>query len=103
MITALSRFQLRPGLTREQAIAEIHETIPVYKGRAHLVRKYITLNFEEGYGIGIYLWNDRAAAEQFFAFARAKIREQTGSDPEITFLDTPVVVDNLTGEVITEA
>ncbi|MCU0757839.1 MAG: hypothetical protein MUF07_01385 [Steroidobacteraceae bacterium] len=103
MITAISKFRLRPGLTRAQAIAEIHETVPVYKGRPGLVRKYIALDFEAGYGMGIYLWNERAAAEQFFQFARAKIREQTGSDPEITLLDTPVIVDNLTGEVRTEA
>lgn len=82
---------------------EINETIPVYKGRAGLIRKYICLNFEEQYGLGIYLWQDRALAEKFFAFARAKIREQTGSEPEITLLDTPVIVDNLTGEVSVEA
>lgn len=102
MITALSKFKLRPGLTRDQAIAEIHETIPIYKGRPDLVRKYIGLDFEAGYGIGIYLWKNRESAEKFFAFARAKIREQTGSDPEITFLDTPVIVDNVTGEVLAD-
>jgi hypothetical protein len=99
MITAISKFKLRPGLTHEKAIEEIKETIPVYKGRPGLVRKYICLDFEKGYGCGIYLWKTREQAEQFFAFARAKIREQTGSDPEITLLDTPVIVDNLTGEV----
>ncbi|HPF28292.1 MAG TPA: hypothetical protein P5528_09895 [Steroidobacteraceae bacterium] len=102
MITGISRFKLRPGLTKEKAIEEIHETIPVYKGRPGLVRKYICLNFEEGYGMGIYLWENRADAEKFYAFARAKIKEQTGSEPEITLLDTPVIVDNVTGEVMSE-
>ena len=102
MITGISRFQLRPGLTREQALEEIQETIPVYKGRAGLVRKYICLDFDKRYGLGIYLWNDRQTAETFYAFARAKIKEQTGSEPEITLLDTPVIVDNLTGEVMIE-
>lgn len=102
MITAISRFQLRPGLSREEALAEIHETIPVYRGRDGLVRKYICLNFEERWGCGIYLWKTRAQAEAFFAFARAKIREQTGSEPEITLLETPVIVDNLAGTIETD-
>lgn len=99
MITAITRFRLRPGLTREQAIEEIKETIPMYMGRPGLVRKYICLNFEEGWGCGVYLWESRQQAEQFFAFARQKIREQTGSEPEISLLETPVIVDNLTGAV----
>lgn len=99
MITAISKFRLRPGLTRQTAIEEIKETIPVYQGRPGLVRKYICLDFDNGYGCGIYLWETRQQAEQFFTFARAKIREQTGSEPEITLLETPVIVDNLTGTI----
>lgn len=102
MVTGISRFKLRPGLTRAQALAEIHETIPVYKGRPNLVRKYICLDFDAGYGMGIYLWQDRESAEKFYAFARPMIRAQTGSDPEITILDTPVIVDNVSGEVHSE-
>lgn len=99
MITAISKFKLRPGLSRSELLADIQHTIPVYKGRPGLVRKYICLNVDEGWGCGVYLWESREQAEQFFAFARAKIREQTGSEPEITLLDTPVIVDNLTGAV----
>ena len=35
--------------------------------------------------------------------AREMIRKQTGSEPEITLLDTPVIVDNVTGEVAVTA
>jgi|GEM_PF-5049327 len=41
----------------------------------------------------------RFKAKAFFAIARAQIKEQTGSKPEISFMDTPVVMDNVTGEV----
>ncbi len=99
MITAFSRFRLPPGLNREQILADIQHSLPMYKGRDGLIRKYICIDIEQGVGTGVYLWNDRAKAEAFFAIARAKIKEQTGSEPEISYMDTPVVVDNLTGEV----
>lgn len=100
MYTAITKFSLRPGLTREQAIEEIKETIPVYQHQPAFVRKYICLDMDKREGRGIYLWTDRTAAEAFFARARDMIRKQTGSEPEIVILDTPVIVDKASGEVI---
>jgi predicted RNase H-like nuclease len=99
MITAITRFKLRPGMSREEVIEDIQHSIPAYKGRAGLVRKYICIDHKEGWGCGVYLWETREQAEAFFTFAREMIRKQTGSEPEITLLETPVIVDNLTGEV----
>ncbi len=99
MITVMSRFQLRPGLDRSTALEEIQETIGWYQGRAHCIRKYVCLNWEGRYGIGVYLWDDREAAEAFYAAATAEIERQTGAPPELTWFETPVVVDNAVGEV----
>lgn len=100
MITVFSKFQLRPGLTRDQAMEEIQETIDWYKGREGCVRKYICLDWEERYGFGVYLWESREQAEEFYARATAEIERQTGAKPEILYFDTPVIVDNSTGEVL---
>lgn len=102
MITVFSKYPLREGLTREQAIEEIKETIPVYKGRKGVIRKYICLDFEKRIGYGVYLWEDRKLAEEFYAMARPIIARQVGAEPEILFFDTPVIVDNATGEVIVD-
>lgn len=99
MITAVTKFRLPPGLSREAIIEHMQHTIPVYKGRPGLVRKYLCMKPEEGWGCGVYLWETREQAEAFFAVAREMIRKQTGSEPEITLLETPIVVDNVTGEV----
>ncbi|MFN3258698.1 MAG: monooxygenase [Ilumatobacter sp.] len=99
MITVFSKFQLRPELTREQAVEEIKETIAWYRGREGCLRKYICLNWEERSGYGVYLWSDRTLAEAFYAQATAEIERQTGATPEILFFDTPVIVDNTTDEV----
>ncbi len=103
MITAISKFKLPVGLDRAALIEDIKHSIPMYQGRAGLRRKYICINQQEGWGCGIYLWETRAQAEAFFAVAREMIRKQTGSEPEISLLDTPVIVDNVTGEVTVAA
>jgi predicted RNase H-like nuclease len=103
VITAITRFKLRPGMSRAELIEDIRHSIPAYQGRPGLVRKYICVNQEEGWGCGVYLWETREQAEAFFTVAREMIRQQTGSEPEITLLDTPVIVDNVTGEVAVAA
>ncbi len=102
MITVFSKFQLRPGLTREVAVEEIQETIAWYKGRSGCIRKYICLNWEERYGYGVYLWESRELAEEFYAQAAPEIERQTGAPPEILYFDTPVIVDNSTDEVFVD-
>jgi hypothetical protein len=102
MITVISKFQIRPGLTRDVALDEIQETIGWYQGREGCIRKYICMNWDEGYGYGVYLWSDRGLAEAFYAEATKEIERQTGAPPEITFFDTPVVVDNAAGQVIVD-
>lgn len=100
MITAIVRFKLRPGITREQALDDIKHTIPLYQAEADLVRKQISLDLGRGEGMSVYLWKQRASAETFYEMARPILRQQTGAEPEITLHETAVVVDNSTGEVI---
>jgi hypothetical protein len=99
MITAITKFRLPPGLAHAALIEDIKHSIPIYKDRPGLVRKYICIKPEEGWGCGIYLWETREQADAFFVMAREMLRKQTGAEPEITLLETPVIVDNLAGEV----
>lgn len=100
LFTAIVRFQLRPGIDRAQALDEIRHTIPLYQAQPALIRKQISLDLEQGRGMSIYLWRDRAAAERFYDMARPKLREQTGAEPEIEIHETQVLVDNVSGEVV---
>jgi len=67
MYTAICSYPLRPGLTPSQAQTEIEHTIPHYKDRDGLVRKYVALDFERMRGCGVYLWTDKKKAEAYFA------------------------------------
>ena len=98
MITMLCKYKLKPGINREQALAMLERGIPYYQNRTGLIRKYNCIDLERNEGLGVYLWNDRALAEAYFEEVRTVIRDQVGAEPEATYLDTPLVVDNVTGE-----
>ncbi len=88
-----------PKRTTEQAIASGTGTAPTYRGLAAkgLIRKDY-LNGDAGTG-GVYLWENRAAAEAWFTPERvAMLTEKFGAPPTLTWYDTHVTVDNLKGE-----
>ena len=97
MITAIVHWRADEGISREELLTRFRKSIPVYKGREHLLRKYICFDMEAHRGLGVYLWDDRAAADAFYEIARPMIKEETGYDPVVEFFDTPIIVDNVTG------
>ena len=53
---------------------------------------------------GVYLWETRATAEAVYNNEwKARVKQLYGSEPEITWFDTPVIVDNQAGGTITKA
>ena len=94
MITAIVRFPLPPGTTGDDATSLFEKSAPNYRGVPGLVRKYY-LYGDDCSGGGVYLWHSRDAAERFYSEAwRNTIRQRYGTQPEILFFDTPVIVDN---------
>jgi hypothetical protein len=94
MITAIVRFKLPKGMALDDARAIYEKSVPNYKGAAGLVRKYYLFG-EDQVGGGVYMWQNREAAEKMYSPAWKKmIAERYGAPPEITYYDTPVIVDN---------
>jgi hypothetical protein len=53
-------------------------------------------------GGGAYLWRSRTLAEPFYGDEfRHLIRERYGSTPHVRFFETPVLVDNEAGTIVT--
>ena len=100
MITAVVNWRVAPGVDRKTLLESFKKSIPVYQGLPGLVRKYICFDLESNQGFGIYLWEARAQAEAFFEMAKPIIRGETGFEPIVKLYETPIVVDNLTGEVL---
>ena len=103
VITVIDTFQLPKPNTRDEARKIFLSTAPKYLGVAGLVRKYYVLSQDGSAVSGIYLWNSRAEAEAMFTESwRAFVREKYGTDPSVTYLECPVVVDNLTHEILSD-
>jgi hypothetical protein len=101
MITAIVEFALPQPVTVEEARQTFLSTAPKYLGMPGLVRKYYFRSEDGRTAGGIYLWRSKddalaAYTDEWKAFVRGKY----GSDPRVTFLDCPVVVDNLTHEIL---
>jgi cytochrome oxidase assembly protein ShyY1 len=103
MITALVRFRLPQGTSREDAKAMFEKSAPNYRGIPGLVRKYY-LYGDDQTGGGVYLWSSRDAAERFYSDSwKSTIAQRYGAQPEILFFETPVIVENAQENAVTAA
>jgi hypothetical protein len=101
MITTVVQFKLPAPVTREKAKDLYLGTAPKYQTVEGLIRKYYLLSEDGSTGGGVYLWKSRAHAEKLFTHEwRQFIKARYGAEPVISFFESPVLVDNLTGEII---
>ncbi|MBK7416744.1 MAG: monooxygenase [Dechloromonas sp.] len=103
MIIVINTIRPPKPITREEARRIFLNTAPKYQDIAGLVRKCYVLSPDGNTAGGIYLWHSRAEADAMYTASwKAFVREKYGSDPEITYLECPVVVDNLTHEILSD-
>jgi hypothetical protein len=101
MITALVEFTLPQPITSSQAKEIFLSTAHKYQGMPGLLRKYYFLTSDGAKAGGIYLWKSREDADRVYTEEwKSFVRGKYGSDPSLTFLETPVVVDNVLNEII---
>ena len=101
MITSITRFQLPPGVSAEAIKKGFAEVAPKFKQPPGLLRKYFLLSEDGKTGGGVYLWNSMEQARTFSEGAlRPMIREKFKVEPSIEYFHAPVIVDNVTSEII---
>jgi heme-degrading monooxygenase HmoA len=104
MIAAIVQFSLPKPITLEEAARTFESSAPKYQRLPGLVRKYYLRSEDGRRAGGVYLWQTRAAAEAVYNGEwRARVKQLYGSEPEISWFDTPVIVDNEAGGAIIEA
>ncbi|MDP6560910.1 MAG: monooxygenase [Candidatus Binatia bacterium] len=102
MITVLVQFKLLQPMTLEKARESFLGSTPKYKGFDGLIRKYYVLSEDGSTAGGVYLWKSRGDAERLYNDEwKSTIREKYGAEPSVTYFQSPVVVDNQVGEVLT--
>ena len=101
MITALIQFKLPQPLSREKAREVFSGTAPKYRETTGLIRKYYILSMDGKTAGGMYLWNSQEDAEGLYTEEWKKfIYAKYGAYPSVTYFESPVVVDNITGAII---
>ena len=101
MISVLIQFSLPQPMPLDQMTELSLANAPAYQDKPGLIRKYYVRS-EDGTKVGgMYLWESREAAEATYDAAwHERVTETYGSPPELTWFDTPVVVDNRHEEVV---
>ena len=103
MITVIVEFPLPQPMTRAQARDTFLSTAPRYLGMPGLIRKYYFLSADGRKAGGIYLWRTRDDADRVYTDAwKGFVRGKYGTDPTLSYLECPVVVDNLSGDIVTD-
>ena len=103
MITVIVEFDLPEKISRDQARETFLSTAPKYQGMAGLLRKYYFLSQDGTKAGGIYLWTSRKDAEKVYTEEwKEFVQKKYGSEPSLTYLDCPVVVDNILNEIISD-
>jgi hypothetical protein len=103
MIIVFTSFTLPKPITREEARAIFLSTAPQYQSVQGLLRKHYVLSEDGGTAGGVYLWNSRAEAEAMYTESwRSFVREKYATEPTVTYFDCPVLVDNVTQQVLTD-
>jgi hypothetical protein len=103
MITVFTAFTLPKPITREQARSIFLSTAPKYRGVRGLFRKTYVLSQDGTTAGGVYLWNSRAEGEAMYTESwRSFVRVKYGTEPIVTYFESPVVVDNVVGQILTD-
>ena len=101
MILAIVTFPIKAPMSVEEAAAIFQTTAPKYRSVEGLLRKNYMVS-DDGMTVGaVYLWRSRQDADALYTEDWKKfVTEKYGVAPSLRFMHTPVMVDNVTGEVV---
>jgi hypothetical protein len=103
MTTSITRFPLPPGVPAQVIKEGFLEVAPEFRHPPGLVRKYFLIAEDRKTGGGVYLWNSMREARDFSeGVLRPMIREKFRVEPSIEYFEAPVIVDNVTSEIISD-
>ena len=103
MISVLVQFDLPSSLTIDQSREVFLASAGRYQGVEGLIRKYYLLSEDGKTAGGVYLWESRKLAEVFYNDGwKTLIIERYGAVPVVTYFDSPVIVDNMIGKILTD-
>ena len=103
MITVIVYFKLPDELKREEIISKFERTVQKWSENQDLIRKSYIIDLDSGVAGGVYLWKEKMHAEIWLgAEFRKMVKDNYGVEPSFQFFETPIVVDNIAGDITRE-
>ena len=100
MITVIVYFKLPEGTTREEIISKFEQTVQKWSENQDLIRKNYIIDLDSGVAGGVYLWKKKMHAKIWLgAEFKKMVKDNYGEVPTIQFFETPIVVDNIAGDI----
>ena len=100
MVVAMVTFRLPQRRTLAEMNTVFQTTAPKYLNLPWLLRKNYFVSQDGVRAGGIYVWESKARAEQFYTPEwKSFVAGKYGAPPEIQYLDAPVMVDNAAGRI----
>ena len=100
MVVAIVTFRLARRRSPEELKQVFQGTAPKYLNLPGLLRKNYFVSEDGLRAGGIYVWESKARAEQFYTPEwKSFVAGKYGAQPEIQYLDAPVMVDNAAGKI----
>lgn len=102
MIVAIVTFKLPRPWSVEEAAAVFQSTAPKYLGKPGLLRKHYYVSESGDRAGGIYFWQSKADALACYTSEwKAMVAQKYGTPPDILYVQVPVSVDNIAGQIET--
>ncbi|MCC6534909.1 MAG: YdhR family protein [Burkholderiales bacterium] len=100
MILAIVTFNLPRPVALAEISATFQSTAPRYLKLPGLLRKNYFVSEDGRRAGGVYVWESRAQAQAVYSPEwQATVKAKYGADPDIVFLESPVMVDNGAGTI----
>ena len=93
-------FKISPDVTESTLKDKFMESSGLYKDTPGLIRKNYLSDVKNNTAGGVYCFDTLENAQNWFDDKRIEWLTQRYSKPEINFYDNPIVIDNISKEII---
>tara|TARA_B110000014_G_scaffold189269_1_gene138024 strand:+ start:618 stop:926 length:309 start_codon:yes stop_codon:yes gene_type:complete len=94
LFVVIVKFKVPNGLNSNDIKNKFKETAPMYQETHGLIRKNYLLNKDKNLAGGIYFFDTSKNANAWFDQSRIKWLTERYSEPEISYFDSPLEVNN---------
>jgi hypothetical protein len=94
LFVVIVKFKVPEDLDKQSIKNKFEQTAPMYKETDGLIRKNYLFNQEKNIAGGVYIFDNSQNAYAWFDASRIQWLTERYSEPEISYFDSPVEVNN---------